>query len=69
MGQAKLNEIRGSEILHILIKKYLRDETSRLADFLLKRTENEEAIEIKPVSMFHYDYSKRMNGIKVDADS
>jgi hypothetical protein len=68
-GQAKLNETRGSEILHILIKKYLKDETSQLADFLLRRAENEIAIEIKPVSMFHYDYSKRMNGIKVDSDS
>ena len=67
-GQAKLNETRGSEVLHILINKYLKDETSQLADFLLSRAENEIAIEIKPESMFHYDYSKRMNGIKVDAD-
>lgn len=66
-GQAKLNETRGSEILHLLIKKYLKDETSQLAGFLIRRAENEVAIEIKPVSMFHYDYSKRMNGIKVDA--
>jgi hypothetical protein len=35
-GQAKLNETRGSESLHILIKKYLRDETSPSSDFLLK---------------------------------
>jgi nitroimidazol reductase NimA-like FMN-containing flavoprotein (pyridoxamine 5'-phosphate oxidase superfamily) len=67
-GQAKLNETRGSEILRILIKRYLKAETSRLADFLLKKAENEVAIEIHPVSMFHYDYSNRMKGIKVNTD-
>jgi nitroimidazol reductase NimA-like FMN-containing flavoprotein (pyridoxamine 5'-phosphate oxidase superfamily) len=67
-GQAELNETRGSEILHILIKRYLKDETSQLADFLLRRAENEVVIQIKPTSMFHYDYSTRMNGIKVGTD-
>ncbi len=67
-GFAKLNETRGSEILHILIKKYLKDEKSQLADFLLRRAENEVAIEIKPLSVFHYDYTSRMNGIKVNTD-
>jgi hypothetical protein len=67
-GRAKLNEARGSEILHILIKKYLEDEKSQLAEFLLKRAENEVAIEIKPLSMFDYDYSNRMSGIKVHTD-
>jgi nitroimidazol reductase NimA-like FMN-containing flavoprotein (pyridoxamine 5'-phosphate oxidase superfamily) len=67
-GQAELNETRGSEILHILIKRYLKDETSQLADFLLRRAENEVTIEIKPVSMFHYDYSNRMNDTKVRTD-
>ena len=67
-GLQKLNETRGSEILHILIKKYLKDEKSQLADFLLRRAENEVAIEIKPLSVFHYDYTSRMNGIKVNTD-
>jgi hypothetical protein len=67
-GYAKLNETRGSEILHILIKKYLKDEKSQFVDFLLRRAENEIAIEIKPLSVFHYDYSTRMNGIKVNTD-
>ena len=67
-GQAELNETRGSEILHILIRRYLKDETSQLANFLLRRTENEVAIEIKPASMFDYDYSNRMNDIKVRTD-
>src|SRR5919107_4492637 len=67
-GHAKLNETRGSEILHILIKKYLKDENSQLADFLLRRAENEVAIEIKPLFEFHYDYSDRMNGIQINID-
>ena len=67
-GYAKLNETRGSEILHILIKKYLKDEKSQFVDFLLRRAENEIAIEIKPLSVFRYDYSNRMNGIKVNTD-
>ena len=67
-GHAKLNETRGSEILHILIKKYLKDEKSQLADFLLRRAENEVAIEIKPLSLFHYDYSNRMDGIQINTN-
>ncbi len=68
-GYAKLREARGSEILRILIKKYLKDEKSQLADFLLGRAENEVAIEIKPLAVFHYDYSNRMNGIRVNIDN
>jgi nitroimidazol reductase NimA-like FMN-containing flavoprotein (pyridoxamine 5'-phosphate oxidase superfamily) len=65
-GIAKLDEARGSEILQVLIKKYLKDEKSQLADFLLSRAQKEVAIEIKPLSMFSYDYSDRMKDIKVD---
>jgi hypothetical protein len=67
-GYAKLNGTRGSEILHILIKKYLKDEKTQLTDFLLRRANDEVAIEIKPLSMFHYDYSNRMNGIKINTN-
>ena len=67
-GYAKLSEVRGSEILHILIKKYLKDEKTQLTDFLLRRANDEVAIEIKPLSMFHYDYSNRMNGIKINTN-
>src|SRR5688500_2977141 len=38
--RAKLNDTRGSEIPHTLIKKYLKDEKSQLADFLLRKAEN-----------------------------
>jgi hypothetical protein len=50
----------------MLIKKYLRDEKSSLANFLLRRNENEMAIEITPLSIFSYDYSDRMKDIVVN---
>lgn len=67
-GNAKVDEGRGMEILRILINKYIRDENSQLANFLLKRSKNEMAIEINPLSMFHYDYSDRMKGIAVNTN-
>ena len=65
-GYAKLDKVRGAEILNILIKKYLRDEDSSLAKFLRKRKDNEVAIEITPASIFPYDYTNRMRGIIVN---
>jgi hypothetical protein len=65
-GYAKLDKVRGVEILSMLIKKYLRDEKSSLANFLLRRNENEMAIEITPLSIFSYDYSDRMKDIVVN---
>ena len=65
-GYAKLDKVRGVEILYMLIKKYLRDEKSSLANFLLGRNENEMAIEITPLSIFSYDYSDRMKDIVVN---
>jgi hypothetical protein len=65
-GYAKLEKVRGVEILSMLIKKYLRDEKSSLANFLLRRNENEMAIEITPLSIFSYDYSDRMKDIVVN---
>ncbi len=67
-GYAILDKVRGVEILCMLIKKYLRDEKSSLAYFLLRRNENEMAIEITPLSMFSYDYSDRMKDIVVNTE-
>jgi hypothetical protein len=69
-GYAKLDKVRGVEILYMLIKKYLRDEKSSLANFL-RRNDNEMAIEITPLSIFSlsifsYDYSDRMKDIVVN---
>lgn len=65
-GNAKLDKVRGIEILDILIRKYLRDQESSLADFLRKRNKNEMVIEIIPTSIFSYDYTDRMRGIIVN---
>ncbi|MFB5600231.1 MAG: pyridoxamine 5'-phosphate oxidase family protein [Nitrososphaeraceae archaeon] len=65
-GYAKLDNSKGIEILKILIKKYLKDDKSSLAKFLLKVDQKEVAIEIKPLSLYQYDYSDRMKGVIVN---
>ena len=64
-GVVKIIPDKGPEILKILIKKYLGDKESILSKFLLSHSKNEIAIEITPKKIFHYDYSKRMKGIKI----
>ena len=61
----KIIPSKGSEILKMLIKKYLGDKESTLSKFLTSHSKNEIAIEITPRKIFHYDYSKRMKGIKI----
>jgi hypothetical protein len=65
-GSARLDEVMGGEILDILIRKYLRDQESTLANFLRKRNKNEIAIEIVPASIFSYDYTDRMKDVVVN---
>ena len=62
-GIAKIIPSKGSEILHILIQKYLGEKESKLSKFLKNHAKNEIAIEITPKKIFRYDYSKRMEGI------
>ena len=64
-GTVKIIPSKGSEILKMLIKKYLGDKESKLSKFLTSHSKNEIAIEITPRKIFHYDYSKRMKGIKI----
>jgi nitroimidazol reductase NimA-like FMN-containing flavoprotein (pyridoxamine 5'-phosphate oxidase superfamily) len=59
-GLATLNEDRGKEILERLLSRYLKGTQSPLAKQLLSRSENEDAIEIEPKSVFAWDYSERM---------
>jgi len=59
-GVATLHENRGEEILRMLIDRYLRDSTSRLAGFLLARVEHEAAIAIDPQALVSWDYQERM---------
>ncbi len=61
-GEAQLDDERGPEILQSLMTKYLQDQNSELAKFLLNRSHSETAIVIEPKSMFSYDYSGRMKG-------
>lgn len=68
-GFARLDEVMGKEILDILIRKYLRDQESTLANFLRKRNKDEIAIEIVPASIFSYDYTDRMKDVVVNKNS
>ena len=59
------------EVLRFFIylsRNTLKTRNLNWLDFLLRRAENEVAIEIKPLSVFHYDYTSRMNSIKVNTD-
>jgi nitroimidazol reductase NimA-like FMN-containing flavoprotein (pyridoxamine 5'-phosphate oxidase superfamily) len=57
---ARLDEDRAESILRLLIERYLDDPNSRLAQWLLDRSDEEVAIAIEPISLFSWDYSARM---------
>lgn len=59
-GKAVLREDIAFKILELLIIRYLGNQDSSLAKFLLSQSENEIAIEITPSKLFSWDYSKRM---------
>lgn len=59
-GKVKILDGIGSEILEILIDKYLGNKISTLSEFLRSNSENEVAIEITPEKLLRYDYSERM---------
>lgn len=59
-GIATLHDDRGEEILRVLIERYLGDTHSKLARFLLARTEQETAIRIEPQTLVSWDYRERM---------
>lgn len=62
-GEVFLREDISSEILESLISRYLGNQDSSLAKFLLSQKENEIALEIIPSKIFSWDYSERMKGI------
>jgi len=64
-GTARIIKDRGSEILNILIAKYLGDKESGLSRLLKQNSGSEVAIEITPQKTFQYDYSKRMRDVNV----
>ncbi|MFX1284814.1 MAG: pyridoxamine 5'-phosphate oxidase family protein [Promethearchaeota archaeon] len=59
-AMAKIIESKGDEILKILLNRYLGGENSPLARRLLNQRIPEVAIELTPVKVYQWDYSKRM---------
>ncbi|MFX0185265.1 MAG: pyridoxamine 5'-phosphate oxidase family protein [Candidatus Hodarchaeota archaeon] len=57
---AKIIESKGDEILKILLNRYLGGEDNPLAQKLLNRHVPEVAIELTPVKLYQWDFSKRM---------
>lgn len=49
----------------MVIEKYIQKKIANLRKYLLKRKENEVAIEIIPTKVFYWDYSNRMKDIMV----
>ena len=60
-GSATINFVEGASKLETLINKYLDKKNDELAKWLMKRSENEVAIIIKPECFYSWDYSERMN--------
>lgn len=50
----------GPAMLQRLSERYLREADTPLSRTLLSRAENELAIEIRPIRIFAWDYTKRM---------
>lgn len=63
-GKVVLKEDISLEILESLIERYLGNQESSLAKFLLSQKDNEIAIEIIPSKLFSWDYSKRMKDVE-----
>lgn len=59
-GKIKINKDCSTEVLEIVIQKYLRNKYKNLTEYLLKKKENEVAIEIIPIKTFYWDYTDRM---------
>ena len=60
-GTVKLREDIAVDILNLLIDRFIGNRESFLSRYLLKRKNDEIAIEISPTKLFPWDYSKRMN--------
>jgi len=59
-GEITLIPALGRIMLERLSERYLRGTDTPLSRNLLSRAENEVAIEIRPVRIFAWDYTKRM---------
>lgn len=59
-GKANLRDDIAVDILESLIDRFVGDRQSYLSKYLLKRKDDEVAIEIIPSKLFPWDYSNRM---------
>ncbi len=61
-GQGTVELLRpdAAKVLGELIERYLHSRQSKLAQWLMSRTEHEYAIKIKPAWMTSWDFSERM---------
>jgi len=59
-GKAIILPQRGEEILARLLERYFNNTSSTFARWLLARSRQEVAIEIKPVTLTTWDYTARM---------
>jgi len=59
-GRAAIDPADGPAVLRELVRRYLGDESSGFARWLLGRSATEVAIRIEPVRMRSWDFSRRM---------
>lgn len=59
-ARAKIDTLRGPEILKLLLMKYLGGVDSPLAKTLLVKSETEAALILDPVNLFSWDFTLRM---------
>jgi len=63
-GRATLDESRGKEVLRALVRRYLEDDDTPFARWLLSRREPEVAIGIEIERVTAWDFSARMGGTR-----
>ena len=59
-ARAKIEANRGPEILNLLLKRYLQNTASSLAENLLSRSDTEVAIRLEPLSLYAWNFTSRM---------
>ena len=62
-GIVEILDDKDSDMLEILIDKYLGNKESTLSKFLRNNSKTEVSLEITPRKVFYYDYSKRMKDV------
>lgn len=65
-ARARIDETLGAEILEKLLVRYLGDTNISLAKNLRAKSKTEVAIILDPVRIFTWDFSKRMESIRLE---